>query len=209
MKLLSLLLLLTVTQHAVAQIKTTPLEKNAVPKTVKYTGHIINAVKYNDIDGNHLVITTETGITPSKSKDVEGGRNASLYAYHYYIDSNNQYKLTWQTYDFALKDCPLDIVANYIPGSFAITDLNNDGRAEVWLMYQTGCRGDVSPSEMKIIMHEGVKKYALRGSSKVEVMDKQFAGGEYAFDEAFKSGPAVFRQHALGLWKKNILESGQ
>jgi hypothetical protein len=74
-------------------------------------------------------------------------------------------------------------------------------------MYKTVCHGDVSPSNMKIIMYEGNKKYAVRGTNKVKVSDKEYDGGAYTFDEAFKNGPQPFRSYALQLWKKNLLET--
>jgi len=205
MKLFSLSVFLITTQVSFAQIKVTKLDKKAIPATIKYTGHIINAVKYTDSEGQHLVITTETGIAATKNSDSGDGRDAALYAYSYTIGSNNQFKLSWQTYDF-IKDCPVDLEAQYVPNSFAVTDLNKDGKAETWLMYTTVCHGDVSPSDMKIIMHEGIKKYAVRGTKKVKVSDKDFEGGKYTFDEAFKTGPEAFKQYAVDLWKKNLMQ---
>ena len=106
-----------------------------------------------------------------------------------------------------VKHCEFDIKASFIKNSFAVTDLNNDGKAEVWMMYKTSCTSDVSPSDMKIIMYEGEKKYAIRGKNKVKISDKAYEGGEYTFDEIFKKGPLAFRDYATKLWKKNILET--
>jgi hypothetical protein len=196
--------LLLTGQVCFAQVKVIKLDKKDIPATIKYTGQVINAVKYTDSEGQHLVITTETGITATKNSDSGDGRDAALYAYSYTIGSNNQFKLSWQTYDF-IKDCPVDLEAQYVPNTFAVTDLNKDGKAEVWLMYTTACRGDVSPPDMKIIMHEGAKKYAIRGTKKVRISDKAFDGGKYTFDDAFKGGAEMFRQYAMDMWKKNLM----
>jgi len=139
-KLFNFFLLLSIVSNTcVAQIKVTKLDKKDIPVTIKYTGHIINAVKYTDSDGQHLVITTETGITEAKKSES----------------------------------------------------------------------GDVSPPDMKIIMHEGLKKYAVRGTKKVKVSDEDFEGGKYTFDEAFKTGPEAFRQYAADMWKKNLMQVWQ
>ncbi|RFZ82290.1 hypothetical protein DYU05_16890 [Mucilaginibacter terrenus] len=74
-------------------------------------------------------------------------------------------------------------------------------------MYKTACRGDVSPSDMKIIMYEGGKKYAVRGTNKIKVGEKIYEGGAYTTDEAFKTGPLVFAKYAATLWKKNLLSN--
>ena len=205
MKLLSIVFFLTLVQGAFAQIKTTKLTKQEIPKSIQYLGHIVNAAKYSDNEGEHLVITTET------SKDVVIGGDSSytkddIYAYNYIIKGDQQ-TLLWQMHDFSMV-CPVDTKAKYIPNTFSVTDLNKDGKAEVWLMYIIACRGDVSPGAMKIIMHEGAKKYAIRGSSRVESVPKKYDGGDYKMDETFKDGPEAFRKFALELWKKNMNENG-
>jgi hypothetical protein len=202
MRLLKLLPLLFLIQSVFAQIKITNIDKNSIPKSISYTGHIINATKYTDSEGEHLLITTETGVITIKDASEEYGK-ADLFAYSYKV-AGNSLKLTWQMHDF-VPECPVDVTAKYVPGSLAVTDLNKDGKAEIWLMYITACRGDVSPGSMKIIMHDGDKKYAMRGSNKVNVLDNKYDGGEYTFDDAFKTGPQSFRDYAQQLWKKNLL----
>lgn len=209
-KLLYLYLILMTCQYATAQVKVTQLDKTAIPKSIKYTGHIIDAVSFTDKDGEHLVITTESGIISSKGPDSDNFRNEELHAYHY-RKTAGELKLTWQTYDF-IKDCDVDLAAHYLPKTFAVTDLDNNGTAEVWLMYKTVCHGDVSPSDLKIIMHEGDKKYAVRGTTKVilpgekETAPKETYGGKYTFDAVFKAGPKSFRDYASALWKNNMIE---
>jgi hypothetical protein len=185
-----------------AQPNLTRLDKNSIPRAIKYPGHVIDAVRWTDSLGDNIVITTETGITPGKS---EGSSDAALYAYHYLAGADS-FRLVWRIYDF-IKDCDVDLEANYVKGAFAVTDLNKDGTAEVWVMYRTVCHGDVSPSNMKIIMYEGNKKYAVRGTSRVKPAANEVDGGEYNFDDAFKHGPEVFRQYATQLWNKNIDET--
>jgi len=104
-------------------------------------------------------------------------------------------------------DCPLDIKADFVPGSFAITDLDKNGIAEVWVAYRLSCRGDISPSDLKIIMHEGIKKYAKRGVGKLSVGGKtQHDGGVITSDDFGKS-KAVFKQYAGRLWEKYLMET--
>lgn len=205
MKLFNLLILLTIAQLSSAQIKLTKLDKKSIPKSINYIGKIINAVRYIDNEGEHIIVTTETGVTSTKGIEGDTFRDAALYAYSYKT-VNDKHILSWRVHDF-VKECPVDLNADYIPNTFAVTDLNKDGKAEVWLMYKIVCHGDVSPSNMKIIMYEGNKKYAVRGTNKVKVSDKEYDGGEYTFDDAFKNGPHSFRSYALQLWKKNLLET--
>jgi len=211
MKLFKLFVLAAFFQSAQAQVKVTMLDKKSIPASIHYVGNIINASRYTDKEGEHIIITTETGevdatdIVDDKGKVIPGFTKADLYAYNYKINGNKQI-LSWQMHDFAIT-CPVHVTANYIPKTFAITDLNKDGIAEVWLMYIIGCRGDPSPTSMKIIMHEGVKKYAVRGNSRIAASGKNYRGGEYKLDYTFNHGVEAFRQYAVQLWKKNMFEN--
>jgi hypothetical protein len=127
-----------------------------------------------------------------------------LYANHFILKGNDTLQ-TWRVYDF-ISDCPVDIEAKFIKNSFQVTDLNQDGRGEIWIMYKTVCHGDVSPSDMKIIMYQGQQKYAIRGQNKVQITDKEFYGGKYKIDKAFANGPKVFLTFAKKLWDKNIIQ---
>jgi len=188
------------------------IDSTQFPNSIKYEGFIKNAVRWKDHLGDNIVITTETGYYVSKKfkHEFDDSSDAALFAYHFII-ADNQAKQVWKVYDF-INDCPVDITASFVKNTFKITDLNKNGIAEVWLMYKTVCHGDVSPSDMKIIMYEGNQKYAIRGENKVEVGlndngEKQFLGGEYKLDENFKKAPKFFKDYALNLWNTNLIEN--
>lgn len=190
---------------AQAQLKATKLDSAQVPKSIKYTGKFNSALRWTDQLGDNLVVTVETGIYRNpKFKHESEGSDAELFAYHYIIKERAEQ--TWKIYDF-IKDCDFDIVASFIKNTLQVTDLNNDGIGEVWVMYKTACTSDVSPFDMKIIMYQGQQKYAMRGHNKVQLTKNESYGGDYKFDNAFNAGPKVFREFALKLWNKNILQS--
>ena len=186
-----------------AQVVTTKLGKSNLPKFVKYRGKLIDAIQYKDSTGDNIVLKSETGIYQSKT-DIDNGTNsADLFAYHYKIKGDSAI-LLWRVTDY-IKACELDITANFIEGAFFITDLDRDQTAEVWLTYQTSCRGDVSPNTMKIIMYEGQKKHAMKGERLIRVSPTEILGGKYVFDAAFLKAEPVFRDYAKKLWKKHEL----
>jgi hypothetical protein len=205
MKILPFLFSFLVITPCLAQVKLTKLDKKIIPASIQYTGKIIDAVRWTDNSGDHIVITTETGEIDGKDKEGTDNRSAFLYAYQYVIKQDST-TLKWKLADF-VKECQFDITAGFVKNSFSVTDLDKNGEAEIWLMYRTVCRSDVSPADMKIIMYEAGKKHAMRGTNKVKVSETDFTGGEYSFDEAFKKAPDAFRKHAEQLWKKNILET--
>lgn len=205
MKIFGLLLSLILTQTCFAQFKLTKLDKNSIPKSIQYTGNIKQAVRWTDNTGENIVILTLTEKTQSKNAPDDGYSDGALYAYHYLL-SGDIAKQTWKVNDY-VKECPVDMFLYFVDKTFAVTDLNKDGKAEVWIMYKVSCQGDVSPIPMKIIMYQDNKKFAVRGTTRTKVSATDYMGGEFTFDEAFKNAPAEFRQYAEKLWKQNKNET--
>lgn len=205
MKLFGLFFYLILTQTCLAQFKLTKLGKNSIPKSIQYTGNIVEAVRWTDKTGDNIVILTVTNKTQSKNAPDDSYSDGALYAYHYFFlgDSIRQ---TWKVYD-NVKECPVDMFLYFVDKTFAVTDLNKDGKAEVWIMYKVSCQGDVSPIPMKLIMYQENKKFAVRGTTRVKVSATDYLGGEYNFDDAFKNAPAEFRQYAEKLWKQHKTET--
>ncbi|MVN89899.1 M949_RS01915 family surface polysaccharide biosynthesis protein [Mucilaginibacter aquatilis] len=197
--LIAALLLTGTLNTTTAQIKTKPLAAGMIPPVIKYSGKLTKAMQFTDESGTYVTFTTETGITNSKEDDMG---KAALYAYCYKVTGNTTVPV-WQVKDF-VDECPVDIKAKFVPGSFAVTDLDKNGIAEVWMLYQTACRGDISPDNMKLIMYEGGKKHAMRGTTKVEISPKNFYGGKYTMDPAFKKSAPAFKRYAIALWNKNV-----
>jgi hypothetical protein len=205
MKIIGHLVSLILTQTCFAQFKLTKLDKNSIPKSIQYRGNIVEAVRWTDDTGDNIVILTATDKTQSKNAPDDSYSDGALYAYHYLV-SGDSTKQTWKVYDY-VKECPVDMFLYFLDKTFAVTDLNKDGKAEVWIMYKVSCQGDVSPIPMKIIMYQDNKKFAVRGTTKVKVSATDYMGGEYSFDEAFKNAPKEFRQYAEKLWKEHKVET--
>jgi hypothetical protein len=63
----------------------------------------------------------------------------------------------------------------------------------------------VATSELKVLLHEGDHKCAVRGTTRVQVgVDdhgkKEFEGGERTPDPALKKAPRAFLSHALKIF---------
>ncbi|PXV62064.1 hypothetical protein CLV62_12217 [Dysgonomonas alginatilytica] len=183
------------------------IEQKDLPSGLSFEGKFKDAIKWKDTQGEHIALITETGIYVSpKFKHESDGGDAELFGYHYLLnDKSEQFTLTWKVYDF-ISDCPVDIFAEFIDNTFKVTDLDKNGIAEVWIMYMKGCHGDVSPEEMKIIMYQGDKKYAMRGENKVYLNKDETYGGGFEFDDNFRSAPKEFREFALSMWNEAIDE---
>jgi len=178
------------------------ITSNQIPKSISYKGTFKEGYIWKNKNEDNIIFITETGEFLNINEE---GRDAELFAYCY---NSKTGKLVWKVYDF-IKDCPVDIIAEFTNNTFNVTDLNKNGIAEVWLMYETACKGDVSPNDMKIIMYEGKQKFAMRGQNKIQLgIDENnnpvIDGGAYKFDKAFTSGPQIFKSYAQKLWAKHL-----
>lgn len=184
------------------------LKNHEIPKEIQWEGKIKNAIKWTDSEGENIVITAETGIyLNSKFQHEMEGSDAEIFAYRFQ-KIGGKFQQIWRVYDF-IHDCPMDITMEFLDKTFQITDLDNDGVAEIWLMYKMSCRGDVSPDEMKIIMYEGKQKHAIRGENRIQSgVDEHgkavFDGGEYQADKAFSTAPVVFLDFAKKMWEEKF-----
>ena len=102
----------------------------------------------------------------------------------------------------AVQPCNLDLTLRFIPESITLTNLDGDDQGELSFGYVAGCRGDVSPDTMKLLMLEQKAKYALRGYSVVDLGEGMKEGGTYKAD--FKKAPPAFFEHAKQLWARMI-----
>jgi hypothetical protein len=205
MKNLGLLISIILTQTCLAQFKLTRLDKNSIPNSIHYTGVMEQAIRWTDNTGDNIVILTLTEIKQSNNAPDDGYSGGALFAYHF-LPSGDSANQTWKVYDY-VKECPVDMFLYFVDKAFSVTDLNNDGKAEVWIMYKVSCQGDVSPVPMKIIMYQDNKKFTVRGTTRVKGSEKEYLGGTYSFDEAFRNAPAEFRQYAAKLWKQHQEET--
>lgn len=176
------------------ELKNLSYEPGKLPAGVKYEGKVVAGARWEDNNGQNVIIVTETEEKASRDE-----RSKELFAYQYIINGDNVKQL-WKVNDF-IKDCPVDVTMELFPKSISITDLDKNGIAENTFIYKMACKGDVSPDDMKLIMHEGESKYALRGSMKM-IMEGQSYGGEMKPDPSFDKAPKEFLTYAKEQWSK-------
>ena len=63
MKAFPIVLQILISQTCIAQFTIIRLDNNSIPKSAYYSGHIVEAVRWTDSQGDNLVIT-ETGMAP-------------------------------------------------------------------------------------------------------------------------------------------------
>lgn len=203
-----------------------------LPAEFRYKGKVQDAWKWTDSLGENIFFTTVVAPYNDNDKGEHGedGQNAELYAFHY-VKKDGNYQLAWEMKDGEIS-CPLDIVTEFIRGAATVTDLDKDGIAETKVQYALACRGDVSPSSMKLILQENKAVYILQGSRWVEVgpeskfdinasnvnLEKLPPGkegednflrsfGRYESEKSFAGAPPEFLIYARNEWLKYVIEN--
>lgn len=202
--------LLAVPLVARAQVQTRAVAANAIPKTAIHQGAVVRALSWTDKNGGNMLLLTETNEIWDRHRE---SRTRELYAYHYANRKTATYRLLRQIYDFE-KDCPLDIALAHLPNSLTVTDLDKDGFAEITFLYTNGCKGDVSPDALKLMLLENGAKYAIRGETTLyqggKPMEGYANGTTKTVDASFAQAPKAFLAHANRQWEKHcIVETGE
>ncbi len=194
-------------QAAVTKVQPLRLDSIQLPPEVRFKGKLVAGVRWLDNRGKNIIILSKFGPFISKKiGTITGERelSAELHAYHY-LKTKANFVLLWKTFDF-VRDCPHDLDLEFLPNSLTITDLDKNGIAESTFLYKLACRSDVSPAILKLIMHEGQKKYAIRGETVVTVGPGEKMGGTKKIDPALATAPKVFKDFAVKRWQAFVEE---
>jgi hypothetical protein len=179
----------------------------SLPKNVKYRGAIVMGARWIDKNGENILILTQTGKFPSKGEcgSDDPCFDAEVYAYNY-VKKEDSLSLLWKTVDFE-RECVFDLYAGFMEKALFITDLDSNGVAETTFLYMLTCRSDVSPSRLKLIMHEGATKYAIRGTTKLGAnYGVEESGGEMKIDPAFAKAKPAMKTFAIQKWNQYVTE---
>ncbi|RYU92841.1 M949_RS01915 family surface polysaccharide biosynthesis protein [Emticicia agri] len=153
---------------------------------------VVKSIQFTDKNGvNYIIATTE-----ENTKDDYTTKK--LWVEHFVESTGKAPKMLRQITDFE-RDCPVDNQLSLFADSFTVVDLDKNGFAEVLFLYKTGCKGDVSPSGLKLMVLENGNKAAMRG----KMIIKEFkTPREMTPDTAFKSLPKAIQDKAIALWSK-------
>jgi hypothetical protein len=203
-----------------------------LPALPKLPGQLLQARRWTDANGENLLVVYRTApAAERKTQYTDEEYYVELFARQYVRQPGGQYQEQWRLQD-AVRNCPFDMWLGPLPGSTRVTDLDADGQTETTLVYKLTCRSDVSPSSLKLIMHEGKAKYALRGYTVVPVDSLPLAqhvpanaccldtisraelnsaegyllsDGRYENEKDFRRAPRAFLGFARAQWRRNIV----
>nr|WP_231716600.1 DUF4124 domain-containing protein [Burkholderia ubonensis] len=142
--------------------------------------HAVLATEYTwtDTAGAHAVTIAETPRPDGAQLRIVGTLNGEP---------------DWKVRD-DVTQCDLDKVLAVVPSSVEMLDLLGNGRKQFLFAYKIGCRGDVSPDEVKYFLIDQGRKYVLRGEELITMQGKVMDGGAPPVPNAdLKANPAFLR----------------
>lgn len=213
---------------SVVSVRNLPLSQ--LPAGVpRQPGRVLELKQWRDKNGLNLLVLTRTPVRndPPQPDGPEEAQSVDMYARQYVQRTGQrQWQELWHLQD-GVAGCPFDLGLGPVPGATAVTDLDDDGLTETTLLYSLTCTSDVSPATLKLILHEGAAKYALRGytvvqydsipaserrpanaccldtisAARLEVHYELF-GGRYENEKDFRKAPPAFLRFARQEWRR-------
>ena len=180
---------------------------NEIPAGINsIKGNFLEGYTWNDKNGANYFIYTLTDETESSGYL----KTQYMYCYHYKKTSSG-FELIKKTTDF-VKESAVEIQLGIFENSILITNIDQDGYAEITYVYIVGAAGDVSPMPVKLIMLENGEKYAIRGA---ETIAGRIYGDfpsvsdfDQSIDPSFNNAPKEFLEFAELVWGKFALNLG-
>lgn len=174
-----------------------------VPKGLRVPGKTHQVVGWRDAKGDNLaVFSAKEWVDKGQGYDGGDRRNVVLYMSHFLLGKKPQ--LVRRITDY-VKECDWDEWARFLNvGQEDITDLDGDGIAEHTIAYHLGCRSDLSPLTLKVLLLEHGEKYAIRGTTRIDPIDcgcSNGMGGDQEVDPHLQKN-AAFLAHAQKVWNK-------
>ncbi|MGI4869749.1 MAG: M949_RS01915 family surface polysaccharide biosynthesis protein [Janthinobacterium lividum] len=154
----------------------TAVPEAQIPAAQRLPGKLTEAWRWQDANGENLLVVYLTGprpdvpLDPRARNDGDDGyqeQQQQLAARQYVRQPGQPYRELWHLRD-EVRHCAFDLDLALLPHTTTVTDLDHDGQTETTLLYFQECRSDVSPDDLKLILHEGTTKYALRGYTVVQ-----------------------------------------
>ena len=193
MKKISIIISLLICHDSFSQqIATKTIQPSVLRKIVSDHAIVEKALQFEDKNGkNYLVATT----LQNRSDEWE---SKAILVQHYIEKSNKKLVLLRQITDKE-DHCELDNDLQFLTESLRITDLDKNNYAEITFLFKVGCRSDVSPIGLKLMVIENGNQAAIKGKTLPRGFNYK---KEKVADSTFQKLPKQIQDQANKLWEK-------
>ncbi len=211
-------------------LKPQKISRQELPAEITVYGTLNEAWKWTDSLGENIFVLSHEVKKDVQPKEFdEEAESGFVYTTHYLLKEGKYRAIRTSTDD--QRSCSFDLLCDFIPGT-TITDLDNNGYAEIKFQYTKACRSDVSPSALTLVLRENGKNYMLNGirwiafaegmtfnitednanlegttQLKDELAEMQRTMGKYESEYQFSNAPPAFLIFARKEWVKYAKEN--
>ena len=151
-------------------MKPQKISMQELPSEITVVGTFNEAWKWTDSLGENIFLLSHEVKKDSPGDEFDEQPESGFVYTAHYLMKEGKYRTTRTSTDDE-KACSFDLLCNFIPGSTTITDLDNNGYAEIKYQFAKACRSDVSPASMTLVLRENGKNHILMGTRWVAYAD--------------------------------------
>lgn len=187
---------------AAAGMTGVPVARANWPAGVATPGdNIETSVRFMDKNGANYVVMSS--LDALDGDQAAPGHASYLYVDNWIVPQGGKPRSLIPIGDMVANCTAGAAIAKFHEAAFAITDIDDDGIAEVTFAYELSCRNDATPATYKLIMIENGRQYTLRGETRVETATMVAnPGGGFEPEPAPELWPRGFLDHAKQLWER-------
>ncbi|WP_442112617.1 M949_RS01915 family surface polysaccharide biosynthesis protein [Pseudomonas sp. NUPR-001] len=162
----------------------------------------VQAVHFRDREGEGLLILSRGDDQVQDEQTSEDLDQVILTATLYGRPTERDtFKVRWKIENET--DCAgLDLDVGFYTDVSGVTDLNNDGVAELTVASHAFCGGGIDPHELRVELREGQQSYAIVGQSLITPPGEAPYGGEREDSPSLQAAPVAIREHLDQVWNK-------
>ncbi|QBF28085.1 hypothetical protein EXN22_21260 [Pseudomonas tructae] len=161
----------------------------------------VQSVHYRDQEGEGLLVLSRNDDQVRDEETNQDVDRVVLSATRYERQADDSFKPHWNIESETT--CPgLDLDVGFYTDVSGVSDLDNDGVAELTVASHAFCGGGVDPHELRVELREGEASYAINGQSLIAIEGEEPYGGEREDSPSLQSAPQVLRDHLNEVWNK-------
>ncbi|HKS14402.1 MAG TPA: hypothetical protein VJS90_15335 [Pseudomonas sp.] len=162
----------------------------------------IKSVHFRDREGEGLLVLSRTDGQATDAETAQEVDKVVLRATLFgRADAAGAFKARWQSEQET--SCPgLDLDVDFYTDVTGVTDLTEDGIAEVTVASHAFCGGGIEPHAIVIELREGQASYSITGESLISPSGEDPIGGERNDSASLKEAPKALRDHLDNVWQK-------
>ncbi|MDZ5603620.1 hypothetical protein SJI00_12625 [Pseudomonas sp. RP23018S] len=161
----------------------------------------IKSVHFRDQEGEGLLVLSRVDGQATDAETEQEVDRVVLKATLYGRSGESAFTPRWKT-EQETTCAGLDLDVDFYTDVSDVTDLDQNGIAEVTVASHAFCGGGIDPQDITIELRAGQSVYSLTGQSLISPAGEEPFGGEREESASYKGAPKVFREHLDSVWQQ-------